>query len=93
MTDATQNTAEGNKVPAKGDMTDLLTDQPLSMDEAINKAAQHLPDSCQIMIEIEKGGYDVRLVRPFKGSVSVDGGEGIISDINEAICIANGFVS
>lgn len=37
--------------------------------------------------------YDVRLEYPNCKTVSVDGDDGIISDVNAAICIANGFAS
>lgn len=63
-----------------------------SMGEVINKAAQHLPDGFLVSIEVEKGGYGVCLTHPTGIRESVDGGDGgIIGDVNEAICIANGF--
>lgn len=68
-----------------------LTKQP-TICEVIEKAAQHLPIGWILCIKIEKDGYDVEIEHPDGNSVSVDGGEGIISDINEAICVANGFI-
>jgi hypothetical protein len=66
---------------------------PATVDEVIDRAAKHLPEGYSIKIEIEKDGYNVGLERPDGSEVnSVDGGDGIRSDINEAICIANGFV-
>jgi len=65
---------------------------PPSIDVAIERAAQHLPDGCTITIEIENGGYNVALSTPDRGSISsVDGGDGIRSDINHALSVANGF--
>lgn len=65
-----------------------------SMGEVVNKAAKHLPPGWIIAIEVEKDGYDVKLRRPSGLSTSVDGGDGgIIGDVNEALCIANGFSS
>lgn len=63
--------------------------------EAIEKAAKHLPEGNMIMITIENGGYCVDLVghKPDEVTFNIDGGDGIISDINEALCIANGFTS
>lgn len=64
-----------------------------SMGEVVNKAARHLPTGYRVLIEVEREGYNVRLEYPNCKTVSVDGGDGIISDVNEAICIANGFAS
>ncbi len=69
-----------------------MIETPPSIDVAIERAAQHLPDGCTITIEVEHGGYNVALSTPDRGSTqSVDGGDGIRSDINHALCIANGF--
>lgn len=61
-----------------------------SMGEAVNKAAKHLPPGWIISIEIEKDGYDVVLRDPAGNRESMDG-DGILSEVNEAICWANGF--
>ncbi len=66
---------------------------PQTLDETIDKAAKHLPEGYSINIQISKDGYDVGLDRPDGSTIdTVDGGDGIRSDINEAICIANGFI-
>lgn len=61
-----------------------------SIDEVVNKAAKHLPLGYSIRIEIEKEGYNVELLQPHSTTKTFDG-EGIIDEINEAICWANGF--
>jgi hypothetical protein len=65
---------------------------PKTIDECIEKAAKHIASNYVINIKIENGGYDVCLEKP-DGSIvdSVDGGDGIRSDINEAILISHGF--
>lgn len=69
-----------------------LESMPVTLDEAIERAAKHLPDGWLISIRIEHDGYAVELNRPDGSDAgSIDGGDGIRSDINEAICIANGF--
>ncbi|MCK5127667.1 MAG: YqaJ viral recombinase family protein [candidate division Zixibacteria bacterium] len=70
-----------------------LINRPASMDEVIQKAAQHLPKGYVISIKIEHEGYDVELETPTGEIMSADGGDGIISDVNEALCEANGFTS
>ena len=74
-------------------MQEELINRPLSMDEVIQKAAQHLPKGYVISINIEHEGYGVELETPTGEIMSSDGGDGIISDVNEAICEANGFTS
>lgn len=71
---------------------EILASVP-SMGEVVNKAAKHLPTGYRVLIVVEHEGYDVRLEYPDGETVSVDGGDGIIGDVNEAICIANGFSS
>ena len=66
---------------------------PQTIDDVIEKAAQHLPLGYVVNIEIENGGYNVELVKPDYTTKNVDGGVGLCSDINEAICVANGFSS
>jgi hypothetical protein len=69
-----------------------LESMPVTLDDAIERAAQHLPEGWLISIHVENGGYDVELKGPNDTDASsIDGGDGIRSDINEAICIANGF--
>jgi len=63
-----------------------------TLDAVINKAAQHLPEGYRINIMVENGGYCVQLQSPNGDVEEMDGGDGFISDINEGICIANGFV-
>jgi hypothetical protein len=66
---------------------------PENIDAAIDKAAEHLPEGWEINISIERHGYGVSLSKPDGSDVSnVDGGDGLRSDIDEAIRIANGFV-
>ena len=60
--------------------------------EAIEKAAKHLPEGFVINVMVERDGYDVSLIQFESPTISIDGGNGIVSDINEAICQANGFV-
>lgn len=74
------------------ELEEELSPFPATIDEAIQRAAKHLPDGYVINIQIEKDGYDVVLKNPDCSTIdSIDGGDGIRSDINEAICIANGF--
>lgn len=61
-----------------------------SMGEVINKAALHLPEGYRIQIEIEKDGYGVELIQPHGPRKQFDS-DGIIGEINDAICWANGF--
>ena len=86
----TENTERsGRKASA---LSAVLACFPPTIDEAIERAAQHLPDGYVVNIQIEHHGYNVELVKPdFSTIDNVDGGDGMRSDINEAICIANGF--
>ena len=85
----TQKEAKVNKSA----LDELLCDMPIDLDSAINKAAEHLPRGYKVNIQVEHAGYNVELIKPDGSSIdSVDGGDGIRSDINEAICIAHGFV-
>jgi len=86
--------SESNDKEAADIATKLLDDifsTPPSLDIAINKAAKHLPKGFIVNIKIEHEGYCVELEGAGGSCSNVDGGDGIISDINEAICIANGF--
>jgi hypothetical protein len=65
---------------------------PESVDAAIEKAAEHLPEGWVVNISVERHGYGVSLSKPDGSEVSnVDGGDGIRSDIDAAIRIACGF--
>jgi len=65
-----------------------------TIDEMLERAAKYLPKGFTITIDIEKDGYNVSLTKPNGFTiVSIDGGDGLRSDINEGICIANGFTS
>lgn len=66
---------------------------PQSLDEVVEKAAQHLPSGYSADISITKHGYGVVLITPDCEEKQCDGGDGLISDVNEAICIAHGFAS
>ena len=66
-----------------------LSITPATLDEVIEKAAEYLPTGWTISIKIEKDGYGVELESPDGDEFSPDGGDGMRSDINEAICIAN----
>ena len=63
---------------------------PETMDEAISKAAKYLPEGHIVFIRIEKDGYEVILEDDEFCTQTIDGGDGIKSDINEAILIARG---
>ncbi len=71
----------------------LKTERPEDITDVIERAAQYLPDGYNVKINIERDGYEVELEDDHWKLTSVDGGDGIISDINEAICIAHGFTS
>jgi len=62
-----------------------------TMDDAVEKAAKFLPSSFMISIELEKGVYNVLLRTPNGSEIDVDGGDGMRSDIDQAIFIANGI--
>jgi len=64
---------------------------PATVDEVIEKAAKYLPYGYTIHIQIEKDGYNVELEEPDTNCINADGGDGIRSDINEAICMACGI--
>ena len=67
-----------------------ITSDSFTLDEVIQKAAKHLPEGHTISIEIEKDGYNVVLHSPGSTGKTFDNG-GIIGEINDAICWANGF--
>ena len=60
-----------------------------TMDQAINEAAKSLPKGYVIKICIEKDGYNVEMDLSSGEKVeSVDGGDGLRSDVWEAIHLA-----
>jgi len=68
-------------------------DLPCSVDAAIDKAAEHLPPGWEIKLSIERNGYDLYLRAPDGSEIdNISGDNGLISDIDEAIRIANGVV-
>ena len=64
---------------------------PLTIDDCLELAAEHLPADWEVVITIEKNGYGVRLVSPACEDFDLDGGDGLRSDIVEGINVANGF--
>lgn len=69
---------------------DAISNTPLTITEAIARAAMHLPEDYTVSIHIENGGYNVQLTYKEKPK-EVDNTGGVIESINNAICIANGF--
>lgn len=69
----------------------MLADLPLfsTMDEAIEAAAEHLPDGYDIIVTISKHGYGVTLGTPTCNEVVLDGGDGMRSDVWAGIMQAN----
>ncbi len=65
---------------------------PATVDECIELAAEHLPAGQEVTISVEKHGYGVKLEDPKCNEFRVDGGDGIRSDIIEAVNKANGFI-
>jgi|TARA_R110000803_G_C11867821_1_gene308029 hypothetical protein len=60
-----------------------------TMDQAINEAAKNLPAGYVVKICIEKDGYNVEMDLSSGETVdSVDGGDGLRSDVWEAIQLA-----
>lgn len=62
----------------------------VTMDDAIDAAAEHLPKGYRVMIAIERHGYGFHLETPDCDEVDIDGGDGLRSDVWEAIRKANG---
>jgi hypothetical protein len=56
-----------------------------TMDIAIEAAAENLPEGFRIMIAVEKNGYGVCLEDEDGNEISIDGGDGMRSDVWEAI--------
>jgi hypothetical protein len=56
-----------------------------TMDIAIEAAAEHLPEGFRVIIAVEKNGYGVYLEDESGYEVSIDGGDGMRSDVWEAI--------
>jgi hypothetical protein len=70
--------------------SDGLSDMPMTLGDMVERAAKHLPEGYIIDIQVEKDGYGVGLITE-NGRLDLDGGDGMISDINEGISVANGF--
>lgn len=89
------------KIPEEFDLSCLLSRAPElsnqklafeSIDDAVENAARYLPVDWIINVQIERDGYNVTLEQPNSDeTVSIDGGHGIQSNINEAICVANEY--
>jgi len=75
---------------AQSKLNDGLSDMPMTLGDMVERAAKHLPEGYIIDIQIEKDGYGVGLITE-NGRLDLDGGDGMISDINEGISVANGF--
>jgi hypothetical protein len=56
-----------------------------TMDIAIEAAAEHLPEGFRVIIAVEKSGYGVYLEDESGAEVDIDGGDGMRSDVWEAI--------
>ena len=61
-----------------------------TMDIAIDKAAEYLPIGFRVVIEVEKDGYGVYLEDNNGNKTPIDGGDGMRSDVWEAISQARG---
>lgn len=61
-----------------------------TMDIAIDKAAECLPWGFRVIIEVEKSGYGVYLEDDNCNKTPIDGGDGMRSDVWEAIKQARG---
>ena len=53
--------------------------------EAIEAAAEHLPYNYRVIIAVEKHGYNVLLEDKTGTQIEIDGGDGMRSDVWEAI--------
>ena len=64
-----------------------MSDIPLfeTMDEAIEAVAQHLPKGYRVIIAVEHHGYGVHLEDILANEIYVDGGDGMRSDVWDAI--------
>ena len=56
-----------------------------TMDIAIEAAAEHLPEGFRVIIAVEKSGYGVHLEDESGVETYIDGGDGMRSDVWEAI--------
>ena len=65
----------------------MLNKIPLfeTMDIAIEAAAEHLPEGFRVIISVEKNGYGVYLEDKSGAEIDIDGGDGMRSDVWEAI--------
>lgn len=57
----------------------------MDLTQAVNLAAEKLPVGYEIIITVEKNGYGVVLCDKYCKESNVDGGDGLVSDILEAI--------
>lgn len=56
-----------------------------TMDEAVEAAADHLPEGYRVIIAVERHGYGVYLEDEEGSDVPMDGGDGMRSDVYAAI--------
>ena len=56
-----------------------------TMDIAIEAAAEYLPEGFRVIIAVEKNGYGVYLKDESGDKLDIDGGDGMRSDVWEAI--------
>lgn len=68
--------------------SELLADD---FNSAIEKAGVHLPEGYAIHLQIEKGGFGVELEFPNGIREAMVSGDNLVSDLNDALCEANGF--
>ena len=63
------------------------------MIEVINKICGQLPDGFMINLCMENGAAWVELITPSSITKDIDGGgQTIIEQLNDALCIATGFI-
>jgi len=63
------------------------------MEEIINKICGRLPDGFMINLHMENGAAWVELITPSGMIDDIDGGgETLVEQLNEALCIATGFI-
>jgi hypothetical protein len=62
------------------------------MEEIINKICGQLPEGFMINLGMENGAAWVELIQPSGMTIDIDGGDSTITEqLNEALCMANGF--
>lgn len=92
MTDS--NKEKKSRDSTASELTCLLAGLPLfaTMDQAIEVAAEHLPDGYEIIIGVCRHGYRVSLSTPrYDDEINLDGGDGMRSDVWQGIMQANGI--